>query len=444
MPLPGAPDWVVANAGGPRLLPGRLRAGAAATRLTAEPAPCSSRSSASAWSSDCFALTQAGWPRRAGVPGADRRFRDETDRNVWAVLIGALAYVNRAIDDGARTRARGSGPGPGRAGRPPRSAGRRDRRGRADPPAAWRPPPGLGGWATTRRSRREARELYARYRADERAVDPNVLPALIAILARAGARPSTRSSCERFRHARSPQEEQRYLYALAAFRQPALIAQTLQHTVDGEIRSQDAPYVVRAVLVERLGARPGVGVREGPLGDHASALPAERLPPVVRRRQRSGSPGVGEGGAGLLPGARDRARREDPGAVPRAAAGGHPLPGARGRPASRPISLDSEPDPGARRRGAAERPPPSQRSACSNARGRVDRPSCVDASQAAAVVPAWRPGAGSARCRAPVAARDLLILRSEMRRGELESCDHGVPARQDSDFTAHHRADRSR
>ena len=75
-----------------------------------------------------------------------------------------------------------------------------------------------------------------------------MVPALISILARAGGEAEYGEFLDRFRRARSPQEEQRYLYALAAFRQPDLITRTLQRTVDGEIRSQDAPYVVRAML----------------------------------------------------------------------------------------------------------------------------------------------------------------------------------------------------
>ena len=71
---------------------------------------------------------------------------------------------------------------------------------------------------------------------------------LIAIQARAGGETEYAEFLERFRRARSPQEEQRYLYALAAFRQPELVTQTLRRTVDGEIRSQDAPYVIRAIL----------------------------------------------------------------------------------------------------------------------------------------------------------------------------------------------------
>ena len=49
--------------------------------------------------------------------------------------------------------------------------------------------------------------------------------------------------------ATTPQEEQRYLYALTAFRQLALIEETLARTVNGEIRTQDAPFVNRSMLM---------------------------------------------------------------------------------------------------------------------------------------------------------------------------------------------------
>lgn len=53
---------------------------------------------------------------------------------------------------------------------------------------------------------------------------------------------------QRFRTARTPQEEQRFLFALGAFRDPALITQTLQRTINGEVRSQDAPFLLRTML----------------------------------------------------------------------------------------------------------------------------------------------------------------------------------------------------
>jgi puromycin-sensitive aminopeptidase len=203
--------------------------------------------------SDAFALTQAGDLEAPAFLDLTARFRDETDRNVWAVLVAALTYVNRVIDDEARESL---------------EAFARDRVGPAARRLGWEPRPGedeltrqlrgdllraLGVLGDDHEIQAQAQALYARAQADEGAVDPNVLPALIAIRARAGGEAEYAEFRERFRHAKSPQQEQRYLYALAAFRQPELIAQTLQHTLDGEIRSQDAPFVVRAVLASVWG-----------------------------------------------------------------------------------------------------------------------------------------------------------------------------------------------
>ena len=95
-------------------------------------------------------------------------------------------------------------------------------------------------------------EAARRYRAslvDSGAVDPNVLPALIAILAHVGDADRYEEFLRRFRAATTPQEEQRYLYALAGFQRPELLAQTLERAVSGEIRTQDAPFVVRTLLM---------------------------------------------------------------------------------------------------------------------------------------------------------------------------------------------------
>jgi hypothetical protein len=90
---------------------------------------------------------------------------------VWAVVIGALAYVNRTIDDDARSAL---------------EALVRDRVGPAARRLGWTPSPGedeltrqmrgdllraVGVLGDDEEIQAEARELYARYRADERAVD---------------------------------------------------------------------------------------------------------------------------------------------------------------------------------------------------------------------------------------------------------------------------------
>ena len=79
-------------------------------------------------------------------------------------------------------------------------------------------------------------------------LQPNVLAAAVAVLAHCGDEARYEEFLAHFRSAKTPQEEQRYLYALAGFRPPRLVQQTLARTLSGEIRTQDAPFVLRALL----------------------------------------------------------------------------------------------------------------------------------------------------------------------------------------------------
>jgi len=94
-----------------------------------------------------------------------------------------------------------------------------------------------------------ARDLYAGYRRDPLGVDPDVLAAAIAILAYTGGETEYSEFVGAFKRAKTPQEEQRYLYSLAGFRDPFLLQRTLDQTVNGEIRSQDAPFLLRTLLL---------------------------------------------------------------------------------------------------------------------------------------------------------------------------------------------------
>jgi puromycin-sensitive aminopeptidase len=198
--------------------------------------------------SDLFALTQAGLLPATTYLDLTSRFRDETDRNVWAVLIGSLAYVNRAIDDGSRpglaavVRDRLGPATRGRGWEPRAAESELDRQLRGDLLRA------LGTLGDDPAVQAEARQRYTAYLRDEASLDPNLVPAVIAILAFSGGATEYADFFRRFKQARTPQEEQRYLYALGGFREPDLLRQTLDRTVSGDIRSQDAPYLVRAML----------------------------------------------------------------------------------------------------------------------------------------------------------------------------------------------------
>jgi puromycin-sensitive aminopeptidase len=178
------------------------------------------------------------------------RFRGERDRNVWSVLIASFSMLNRIADPSQRPRL---------------SALVRDRVAPAFTELGWTPRAAedeltrqlrgdlvraMGALGDDRRVQARAVELYTRAAAD---LDPNVLPAIIGVLAHAGDGARYDEFLKKFRSATTPQEEQRFLYALAAFRQPELLTQTLARTINGEFRTQDAPFVARSLLTSVYG-----------------------------------------------------------------------------------------------------------------------------------------------------------------------------------------------
>ena len=206
---------------------------------------------------DAWASTVAGLMPLPAYLDLTGRFTAERDKNVWAVLIDSLGFLNRIIDPSHR---------------PLLEAFVRSRVGPATASVGWRPQPGeseltrqlrseligaLGRLGNDSETQARAAELYATARKDSAAVDPNLLPALVAILAFTGDAARYDEFNERFKTAATPQEERRYLFALAKFRQPTLLDQTLAKTLDGEIRIQDAPFMVSAVMSNVYGRELG-------------------------------------------------------------------------------------------------------------------------------------------------------------------------------------------
>ncbi len=249
--LPAKADWVVANAGGHGFY--RVRyAGPLLNRMSKNLTALQPIERFDLVS-DALALTQAGLLPATEYLDLTGRFMRETDRNVWSVLVGSFAYVNRVIAESAR---------------PGLEALVRKRVGPAAELLGWEPEAGedeltrqlrgdllraLGTLGADPEVQERARAMYARHLEDEAAVDANVLPAVIAILAASGGEREYADFLQRFKTARTPQEEQRYLYALAGFRQPELLRQTLDRALNGEVRSQDAPFLIRSLLVSVSG-----------------------------------------------------------------------------------------------------------------------------------------------------------------------------------------------
>ncbi len=197
---------------------------------------------------DAWAATVAGLMPLTDYLDLTARFTAERDKNVWAVLLDSFSFLNRIItvEDRPALEAfvRGRvGPAVAALGWVPRngeSEGTKQLRGELIG--------AQGRLGNDPAIQRHAAELYRAYRNDATAVDPNVIPSLVAILAHTGDATRYDEFNERFRTAATPQEERRYLFSLAAFQPKALLERTLVRTISGEIRTQDAPFLVSAIL----------------------------------------------------------------------------------------------------------------------------------------------------------------------------------------------------
>ena len=206
---------------------------------------------------DAWASTLAGLMPLPTYLDLTGRFTGERDKNVWAILIDSFGFLNRIIDPSHR---------------PLLEAFVRTRIGPAATAVGWTVQAGendlvrqlrseligaLGRLGNDPATQARAVELYATARKDPAAVDPNLLPALVSILAFTGDAARYEEFAERFKTAATPQEERRYLFSLAMFRQEALLDRTLAKTLDGQIRIQDAPFMVGAVMSNVYGREQG-------------------------------------------------------------------------------------------------------------------------------------------------------------------------------------------
>ena len=110
----------------------------------------------------------------------------------------------------------------------------------------------LGAIARAHTVRSEARRRLERYLTDRASLDPNLASVVVGLAARDGDAALYERYLERKRSAATdPEEEQRFLLALAAFEVPALIQRTLELAVSDEVRAQDRTFLLAGLLGRR-------------------------------------------------------------------------------------------------------------------------------------------------------------------------------------------------
>ena len=199
--------------------------------------------------SDTWAATVAGMGPLSEFLKMARLFTDEVDLNVWRALLGAFNYLDMIASD---------------ADRPALAAVVRAIVSPAAKRLGWEAKPGeseltrqlrgvligaLGTIGDDRETQQRAAALYARFEDNPEAADRDLVPPLVAILAHAGDAKRYEEFSRKFKSARTPQEEQRYLFSLTGFREPKLLEKTMAMSLDGQVRTQNAPYLMHSLLL---------------------------------------------------------------------------------------------------------------------------------------------------------------------------------------------------
>jgi puromycin-sensitive aminopeptidase len=100
---------------------------------------------------------------------------------------------------------------------------------------------------------KEARVEFDKYLKAQDSLDPNLVHAVIKIVAYNGDKKEYDEIKHLWQTAKTPESEHRALMALAAFRKPELIKQTLAMTLTKDVRTQDAPHLVSIELSNDAG-----------------------------------------------------------------------------------------------------------------------------------------------------------------------------------------------
>ncbi|MGQ0832195.1 MAG: M1 family metallopeptidase [Microthrixaceae bacterium] len=242
--------WVVANVEGHGFYRVRYAPDLRAA-LTDEPGPRLSDVERYGLVDDTWAAVLAGVTPAAEFLALAEGFGHETDVSVWRRLLGGLDQLERLVDGPARAalheRVRALVlPGLERLGWDGRSVDTdRDRELRGALIGALTV---LGDDAD---AQRRVAELFECYRSDTASVEANVAAAVVRASAARADRTVFDSILAGFRTASTPQEEQRYLYALAEVRDPSLMREVLALTMTSEVRTQNAPFLIGACIANR-------------------------------------------------------------------------------------------------------------------------------------------------------------------------------------------------
>jgi puromycin-sensitive aminopeptidase len=278
--LPETPEWVVVNEGGHGFY--RVRYSSELLQaLTANVFSILSPIERFNLINDTWAMVLAGHTSLEQYLTTALLFVDETDKNVWSVLCGSLTFIDRLVSDEARANFEGYVRKLLTAIHQKVGWQQQKTDGELTGQLRGMLISTLGTIGNDKTVQEKAVEWYGKYKQDKTSVDPNIVGALVNTLAHVGDSKRYDEFLNEFKSAKTPQEEERYLYALGGFRQKELLEQTLERCLNGEVRTQNAPYLIRVVMANTVGREPAWSFTKKNWDEINSKFPNNSIPRML-------------------------------------------------------------------------------------------------------------------------------------------------------------------
>jgi puromycin-sensitive aminopeptidase len=197
---------------------------------------------------DTWSSVMAGRTSSADFLDFARSFQDETDLDVWTVLSGCLAGLDKLVEGEAKLQYK---------------AAVRDLAQPALDRLGWEPGDSdssrdlelrglfirlLANVGDDDLALKNAGDLHDSYLIDAGSVEPNIVAAATGVVASKGDPAQYEVFLDKFRNPTTPQEERRYQSALSAFPGEVEMNRTMAMALDGSIRTQDAPYLLAVCM----------------------------------------------------------------------------------------------------------------------------------------------------------------------------------------------------
>jgi puromycin-sensitive aminopeptidase len=244
-------EWVVANAGGHGFYR-TLYAPELAAKISADVQNTLSAIERFNLVNDAWACTQGGLQTALQYVDIVKLFGKETDPNVWSVISGSLSRLEGLLPS---------------ANKPSMQVFVRELAGSQLERLGWQVREGesiqdrqtrgtiislLGTIGGDTAVQAKADELFTSYQADKSICPVDIVPAVVGLVAHTG----DQADYVRFRQLQAatnvPQEQVRYIGALARFQDRELLATGLQSLLDGSVKSQDASSLAVGFLSNQV------------------------------------------------------------------------------------------------------------------------------------------------------------------------------------------------